>query len=191
MRPTPTRGPPPSPRSCSSRSIGSNPVAPVIATLELAEAALLLPSLHATLSDYLAVAPSSFVAHFELTNFEAEFEVDAAGALLRRAPLDPLAYELVVRTRLVFSRHVERVPSQFRVLVKAGRLNHHAPAFVGLDFLDPTVMWTDLAQSSRLKPVLTVKALDLDDHDRVAYALDLGLSDLEIFQVGTLFLRPK
>lgn len=175
-----------------NKSIRSNPLAPIVLNLDIDEnvvdAQCLSVSLQQTLSEYLNEAGQS-VSEFELANYEAEFRVDTSGALWLRAnaSLDREqrdVYELLIRTRVLFSRHVEHVPSQFRVLVRLGDVNDNAPGFVGLErSRHVTLLWTDFVQSSRVKPVFTLRAIDPDLNDKITYSLHFKHTNLDIFQV--------
>lgn len=175
-----------------SLSIRSNPVAPIIINLELNENTdaelCMIPSLQQTLNEYLNIQTDSNVFEFELINYESEFRVDSMGSLWLRSSLDRELqdnYELFIKTKVVWLNHAENIPNQFRVLVKVTDTNDNWPKFIGTEYLDRTLLWTDFVQSSRLRPIFSIKASDADFNDRTTYHLDDSSTKLKIFQVNS------
>jgi hypothetical protein len=193
-------------RRTSRSNTSPNHLAPILLNLEVEEESttskLLVPSLHQTLTEYLNVEPDSFVAFFDLLNYETEFRIDDDDHALwvrSTARLDREArdnYELFIRPRVLFAaKHVEHMPAQFRVLVKLADVNDNAPKFVGIESLDRTLLWTDFVQSTRLKPVLKIRAVDADLADKLTYHIDYSTTQLDIFQVdehtGALYVSEQ
>lgn len=174
-------------------SMRSNPVVPVLRQLDVVEGDR---TAHGTLVDLNQILAEQTVSvlQYELLNYEDVFVVDSTGSLRLATATTSLdretrdRYELFVKIRPLLTMNDDWVAEQeqIRLVVNVLDVDDNRPKWLDTPCLrqlneshyelNRTYRLTDLMKSNRHEPLLTVRAVDLDQDAVVAYWLHTGVN---------------